>query len=358
MVHLSHTKRHVYYHVVAWVLYAFYYWGINRLNNNISWTEVLISVPFFMLIAYTAYIVLRLAAARGHHVAYALLWWCLCVAYAALAFLIVYEWGPAMGVKMYLDGRSFSSSRFMQLMITMISNYTFFGTAYFFIRRSMKKERARAREAEGRLAEMQGRRDAEEQKRYFEFNTLAAQMSVHNMANWVNRWAEELHRTQTALAIEMEKAHELTVYYMDAQKMGSGERVPLRRELELLGYYIDLVNGEGAGKRYIEWDVLEDTQGLLILPTTFISLFENALKHGKSRDARQPIRMRLGREDGVLVFGCDNAIAERSRRISHGRGLMNLKRRLEICYGDRAVFRFGKQGDRYVVEVKIKQPYK
>ena len=70
-----------------------------------------------------------------------------------------------------------------------------------------------------------------------------------------------------------------------------------------------------------------------------VSLVENAFKHGVSYKHDSFITIMLDVEDGMLIFGCINSKPQENRKQEMPRqggvGLANVKRRLDLIYGDR-----------------------
>ena len=94
-----------------------------------------------------------------------------------------------------------------------------------------------------------------------------------------------------------------------------------------------------------------------VAPLLFISLIENAFKHGVN--ARKPsfVDISLGTEGSDLVFVCSNSLFEKQKeeRIGSGIGLENMLRRLELIYGkDGFDYNVRTEGDMYRSEVRLK----
>ena len=94
-----------------------------------------------------------------------------------------------------------------------------------------------------------------------------------------------------------------------------------------------------------------------VAPLLFISLIENAFKHGVN--ARKPsfVDISLGTEGSDLVFVCSNSLFEKQKeeRIGSGIGLENMLRRLELIYGkDGFDYNVRTEGDMYCSEVRLK----
>lgn len=117
---------------------------------------------------------------------------------------------------------------------------------------------------------------------------------------------------------------------------GSKQLIPLAQEVDFLGNYISLMRLKlrpGASVRVVFPSHVDDVE---IPSLLFIPLVENAFKHGVGGHGEADIvcEMRIERE---LSFRVVNKVFEANaeRDASHsGIGLVNLRKRLDIIYGD------------------------
>ncbi len=119
--------------------------------------------------------------------------------------------------------------------------------------------------------------------------------------------------------------------------------------------YIDLMALRCNDLTTVEKD-LEVPQGhVQVAPLLFISLVENAFKHGVN--ARYPsfVKVFLRAEGGSLVFRCENSLFEKqgSDHIGSGIGLENMKRRLELLYPGKYTYSQHAGDGTYSVEVTL-----
>ena len=71
-----------------------------------------------------------------------------------------------------------------------------------------------------------------------------------------------------------------------------------------------------------------------VAPLLFISLIENAFKHGMNSNAPATIDISLTQKDGTLIFTSDNTNNPKPTkdRSGSGIGLENTRRRLDLLY--------------------------
>ena len=93
-----------------------------------------------------------------------------------------------------------------------------------------------------------------------------------------------------------------------------------------------------------------------VAPLLFISLIENAFKHGVSSNKPSHIDIRVDANDNALSFVCDNTNYPKTDvdRSGSGIGLENTRRRLELMYHDRYTWEQTLDNDIYHVKINIK----
>ena len=95
---------------------------------------------------------------------------------------------------------------------------------------------------------------------------------------------------------------------------------------------------------------------LNIAPLLFISLIENAFKHGVSSSRPSKIDIRLEQQDDSLVFTCDNTNFPKddTDRSGSGIGLENTRRRLDLLYAGRYTWDQAIEDNIYHVRITLR----
>lgn len=109
----------------------------------------------------------------------------------------------------------------------------------------------------------------------------------------------------------------------------------LEKEVQFLFHYTELMRIRYPECVSIDLSLPEDTSGIQVPPLLFISFVENAFKHGVSY--RKPSYISIGLEVGEqeVVFRCSNSRFGKSGDRHHGIGLENIRKRLQLLFGDR-----------------------
>ncbi len=130
--------------------------------------------------------------------------------------------------------------------------------------------------------------------------------------------------------------------------------VPISGEVEFMRNYISLMKLRCNEKTEVKttFDIAQDVE---IAPLLFISLIENAFKHGVSSSRSSMIDIRLEQEDGSIVFACDNTNYPKddADRSGSGIGIENTHRRLDLMYADHYSWQQWLEDDIYHVRVTL-----
>ena len=132
--------------------------------------------------------------------------------------------------------------------------------------------------------------------------------------------------------------------------------VPIQGEMEFMRNYIALMRLRCNDKTVINAQFTIHNSQLEIAPLLFISLIENAFKHGVSSSRPSKIDIRIEEHHGELVFTCDNTNYPKddADRSGSGIGLENTRRRLDLMYTGRYEWEQSLEGDIYHVQIKLK----
>jgi LytS/YehU family sensor histidine kinase len=130
--------------------------------------------------------------------------------------------------------------------------------------------------------------------------------------------------------------------------------VPINGEVEFMRNYIALMKLRCNEKTEVK-TTFEIQQDVEIAPLLFISLIENAFKHGVSSSRSSMIDIHLEQKNNNIVFTCDNTNYPKddSDRSGSGIGLENTRRRLDLMYAGRYTWQKWLENDIYHVYIKL-----
>ena len=144
--------------------------------------------------------------------------------------------------------------------------------------------------------------------------------------------------------------------------------VPIQGEVEFMRNYISLMKLRCNEKTEVnsQFSILRSAQGdacseglknsqLEVAPLLFISLVENAFKHGVSSNQPSKIDIRLLQNEDELIFNCDNTNFPKddADRSGSGIGIENTRRRLDLIYKNRYTWQQTLEDNIYKVKITI-----
>lgn len=164
---------------------------------------------------------------------------------------------------------------------------------------------------------------------------LRSQINPHFMFNVLNNMVALARKGSDQLESSLIKLSSLMRYmYFEA----TDDKVLLAKEVEYIESYIDIQEQRFMGSVTIHADLQHHRENYMIEPMLLVPFVENAFKHGTGliEDARIDIRLQV--ENGTLHFYVANKFSqdnELQKDKTTGIGLVNVKRRLTLLYGDR-----------------------
>jgi two-component system, LytTR family, sensor kinase len=207
--------------------------------------------------------------------------------------------------------------------------FTFF-IFLFFVAASMAYQMSRDRMRADKLA-----KEKETETLKTELSLLRSQVSPHFMFNVLNNMVALARKQSDQLEPSLIKLSSLMRYMLYDS---DGDLVSLEKEIDYLQSYIDLQK-QRFGKNVQVETLFNDIDGTYeIEPMLLIPFVENAFKHGTGfiENARIDIKLRV--KNKLLYFEVRNRFNEASEEIkdrTSGIGLTNVKRRLNLLYGNK-----------------------
>jgi len=186
-----------------------------------------------------------------------------------------------------------------------------------------------------------------------ELTWLKNQLNPHFLFNTLNNISSLTQIDPDKAQESIEQLSDLLRYALyDSDK----DLVPLSGEIEFMDNYIGLMSLRCNEMTSVEKDFSVTDNDTRIAPLLFISLIENAFKHGVNARFPSFVRVRMASEGSDLLFTCENSSFEKGGTdgIGSGIGLENLQRRLELLYPDSFEYKSGNDGTTYTTSVRLK----
>ncbi len=185
-----------------------------------------------------------------------------------------------------------------------------------------------------------------------ELSFLRSQISPHFLFNIMNNIAAMVRLKSDELEPTVHKLSSLMQYMLYET---DEEKVILQSEIEYLQSYIDLQQQRFSEKLtlHISLDVKENWHS--IEPMLLIPFVENAFKHGTGLIKNPEIEIELKAENDQLYFVVKNRFiqTETTKDKTSGIGLANVKRRLELLYGNCHHLAINKTDGWFIVSLQL-----
>ena len=164
-------------------------------------------------------------------------------------------------------------------------------------------------------------------------DALRAQLNPHFLFNTLNAVSALVERDPKGVRRMIARLSDLLRYTLDES---TEAEVPLRREIDLLGEYVELMQIRFQGRLQVSIRIDDDVRDALVPNLILQPILENAIKHGVGRvTGTGEITIHARRAgDALLVTIADNGPGPGSARAGGaGVGLRNTNERLREMYG-------------------------
>jgi hypothetical protein len=204
----------------------------------------------------------------------------------------------------------------------------------------------------------------EREKHYLEteLKFLRAQIQPHFFFNTLNNiYSLTLKKSDQAPDIIL-KLSDLMSYMLYES---TAPLVPLAKEIDYLRNYLDVEQLRFGNRLTIDFSITGTTTGVQIPPMILILFLENSFKHGVKHNISDILlTIRLKVEEDSLFFHVENPISEEEwspvpspvfpqTADSKGIGLKNVRRRLDLLYGDRYTLDIREAHKIFIVSLKM-----
>lgn len=332
---ISYNGQHlleILIHVIGWgIVFGFPFFFFSRINSHFNWSDYLhhVSVPLsFFIVFYINYLLLTPRFLFSQQTKKYIIYNILLIILMGTA---LYLWQtlnlPPMPKASNFNPPFPGWVFFLRDMLSMI----FVAGLGAAIRMSINWSHAEA-----------GRREAEKSKTEAELKNLKNQLNPHFLLNTLNN-------IYALIAFDRDKAQqavqELSKLLRYALYDNQQTYVPLYKEAEFIKNYIELMRIRLAAHVKVETEIrIRPESSTLIAPLLFISLIENAFKHGISPTEPSYIHIVLTQENASEV-SCyiKNSYFPKNHQDKSGSGigLEQVNKRLELLYAGQ--YRWEKQ---------------
>ena len=194
-------------------------------------------------------------------------------------------------------------------------------------------------------------KEAQAHKLQADLTQLRYQLQPHFFFNALNN-------IYSLIAFDPQKAqqsvHSLSKLMRHFMQNSDQKQISLAEEVDFLQQYISLMQLRLTDKTTVQVDFPKQVPQLTIAPLLFISLVENAFKHGVSATTTTTLSFSLKVEGNTIIFKSENTkIPTQESLYSSGIGIDNLKKRLTLLYPERHQYTIEEKEGKYIAQLTI-----
>jgi LytS/YehU family sensor histidine kinase len=196
-------------------------------------------------------------------------------------------------------------------------------------------------------------KELEKEKLNSELAFLKTQISPHFFFNTLNNIYSLISINTEDSKNAVLKLSRMMRYLLYESEQGETK---LSSEIDFMNNYIDLMKLRMTDKVKLSVSFPSKYEDIILPPLLFISIIENAFKHGISYREKSFIDIGMEVSKEMITFRCVNSVVKTGDEISTentGIGLENLRKRLKLLFPDRHEFKIEKSDSTFNVLVSI-----
>ena len=188
----------------------------------------------------------------------------------------------------------------------------------------------------------------------FELKTLKSQLNPHFMFNAMNSIRALIEEDPENAKAALTRLSNILRYSL---KMERNETVPLEEEMQTVTDYLALESIRFEERLNYELNIDPRSGKIEIPPMMVQTLVENGIKHGvtkRTEGGKITVNSKMNGSYLIIQIKNSGQIDEHSLRHSKGFGIDNTKQRLNLLYGEKAIFTIKNESpDVVLAEIKI-----
>lgn len=223
--------------------------------------------------------------------------------------------------------------------------YAMFSFAYWLAQSDIKRQK--------RIIELeQENHRLEKQHLITELNFIKAQINPHFLYNTLNALYAQARPHSDHLADNIMKLSDIMRYSLESVDCEKGT-VHLRKELEHLKTLIEIHQLRFSNTLCIDFSVNGHLDGQVVPPLSLITAVENAFKYGDLKDPAHPVKIKIDIAPDLVHFYCFNKKKKGSIEKTHGIGIDNMKRRLDVAFQHKYELTTRNEPEYYTFELTV-----
>lgn len=186
-----------------------------------------------------------------------------------------------------------------------------------------------------------------------ELALLRSQVNPHFLFNTLNNIDTLVFKDQQKASDSIVRLSEIMRYMLYE---ANTKLVPLEKEIQYLQSMVELIRLRLKSADFILFEIEGEVDDKMIPPMLLVPFVENAYKHGMKSGIAPGIEIKLKIEPAIYRFSVFNRIdttRKQEKDQTGGIGLSNVRRRLELLYGEAARLEMERENGTFRVELEI-----
>lgn len=184
-----------------------------------------------------------------------------------------------------------------------------------------------------------------------ELDYLKAQINPHFVFNSINTIYFQIDRQNELARKSLSDFSEMLRYQLYEC---NGREIPIEKEITYIKSYVAMQQMRKDENYCITLKESSDLKGFTISPLLLIPFVENAFKHVSHLPGNNEIRIEFERQNESFRLSVFNTRENKAINGRHtGIGLKNVRRRLELLYGDRHALTIESRPDTFQVDLTL-----
>lgn len=193
------------------------------------------------------------------------------------------------------------------------------------------------------------KREIENIKLQSELDAIKSKLNPHLLFNTLNNIDTLIQIDPEKASVALSKLSDLLRYVIYETK---NENISIRNEIDTILKYIDIEKMRLINPGHISF-TNTITSDYMVPPMIFMPFIENGFKHSNLNESDQRLSIEFSECNHELFFKCVNTINTKRTHTTPGVGLQLVRKRLDLLYPHSHKLEIDRQGNQYIVSLKI-----
>lgn len=182
-----------------------------------------------------------------------------------------------------------------------------------------------------------------------ELNFLKSQIQPHFFFNTLNNlYALALEKSDKTPSVILKLAQIMQYVLYDVKE----SKIELLKEINYIYTYLELEKLRYGDMINSKINIKGDLDKITVPPLLFLPFIENCFKHGSKNNEKVNIEILFYKKMNFLFFSVENNYVKSNNFFTkHGIGIKNIKRRLQLLYGNNFKINIFKKDNKYNVNL-------